>query len=111
MTASRYVDEEGAVEDLGTVCKNISSTSLPPVVPVTYSLYPNPIGDFAYVSFDEGLYSGILELFDIDGQLLETREFENRKIIDIDLTDFVAGSYVAVLRVDGHTLTEILIKP
>ena len=65
-----------------------------------FYIYPNPVVDRVYIRSDNEVIKKI-EIMDVQGRILKIEKVANsKKEISIDMTDYVAGSYL--LRISGE---------
>ncbi|MBI3509427.1 MAG: YHYH protein [Bacteroidetes bacterium] len=80
---------------------------------IKYTLMPNPTSDFSYIYFDPSSTTNNIagELFDANGQLIET--FENMQPgvqYRVDLSQHAAGIYILLLQSNGAQVKLKLVR-
>lgn len=71
------------------------------------SVYPNPVNDLIYITINK-LSKSSIDIFNIDGQLIDTFNMNYEKIIE--LSHYKSGVYFVVVRNEGQVLTKKITK-
>jgi hypothetical protein len=66
-----------------------------------FKIFPNPTHDKLTVSFSSNL-SGNLSIHDFVGRTLFEQKIVNQKSLEINVSHFMKGAYLMVVRVDGE---------
>ena len=90
---------ELTIDDLGLTYP--VSTDEFEAVPI--SIYPNPAFEYAYFDFSAIPTAKNIELFDIQGRLVNTSVIEN-SLFQLSLSDFSTGTYVYKVSDAKHNL-------
>lgn len=71
-----------------------STTSLPEVETIDYSLYPNPVADKLTISgsFDES--NSQVRIFNMEGRLIREQKITGSTLTQIDVGGFIPGTYI-----------------
>lgn len=79
----------------------------------SFRVYPNPVqrGSQLLVSISENLTNAQLDVFGIDGRLLETLPFGNlpKGVYTVPTADLAPAQYIIALRADGFSATERIV--
>ncbi|MFT3793988.1 T9SS type A sorting domain-containing protein [Flavobacterium sp.] len=106
-TANIYFDYNAPVET-NTARTTFSTLSTPEfTLDQSVVLHPNPASDFVNISCDSAIKS--VELFDIQGRLLQT-SIENKKQIRLDISGQSTGIYFARITTEKGKRVEKIIK-
>ena len=95
------------VDDCGAKSGERRSTSIPNMT--NTNVYPNPTNGEVMIQFDR-VVSGTLTVFSIDGQLLNTLEFNAVSQLKTDLSQFDKGSYIININTSSETFIKTIIK-
>ncbi len=110
-----FYDRALPVSELSSECPSPqlinSVSSLDIVEKLTAHAYPNPTEDILYVELvqEESFASGIIRLFDINGQVLQTNNF-NHNLIELDMNDLAKGVYFVQLIVKDQSVIKKVVK-
>lgn len=79
---------------------------------MSFTAFPNPTVEQVQVNFPEiTAESATLEVFNINGQLLQQQILENRvSQINIDLSTYQSGQYILVLTADKMRTTKMVVR-
>lgn len=74
------------------------------------NVYPNPVSDFCYISFDK-VYSFVkFELYNLHGNKVKELEMSNTKNINIDLRDFPGTILIINISYDKYSVAKLILK-
>jgi hypothetical protein len=62
---------------------------------------PNPTFGYATLQIPEAVDYGVIQLFSADGRCVRTHDFQNLKLVSLDLTALPTGNYFVILRSEG----------
>lgn len=98
--------------DVPTAAKKKYTTAISNTATAQFSITPNPASEFADISFKESFSGGKLEIVDITGHLVMSRELTADNIsYRLDITSLLPGIYVVTVKqTDGMVHHSQLIK-
>ena len=67
--------------------------------------YPNPANDFTYINLSEAAKGGMVEIYNLNGQLITSQSVGNSVNVRLDLSNLNEGIYVYRI-VSGNTTSE-----
>lgn len=75
------------------------------------SIFPNPSDDLVYIQFEEAIGHPVsLEIYDMQGRFVKRKMFAtDQSNMRIDVTEFVAGSYLLAIKREGDTFFKKLV--
>ncbi len=82
-------------------------TGIDDLISKPYSFSPNPVKDFAYLQFDNGL-SFELKIFDVSGKLLEQESALGTT--ELNFNDYAPGVYLIEISVEGKVYKDKFLK-
>jgi hypothetical protein len=70
------------------------------------SLQPNPASQFLQISVPQNVNEGLVQIFDMQGRMLTQLDLQNQgSALSIDVSKWLEGSYVAVIRAGEQLFT------
>ena len=73
------------------------------------NIYPNPSTDYFNIEFPYQFQTVIVELKDILGRTLITKQFKNIKQVQLNTTSLAAASYYVVIKADDFSIQKKII--
>ena len=73
------------------------------------SVYPNPTTGNVVVNLGKA-GTGAIEIYSLDGKLVHNSTFAESRELNVDLSNFSKGIYMAKVTIDGETVTQKIIK-
>ena len=92
-----------------TVSFYVNETGLDDLNNNEINIYPNPSTDYLNIDFPYQFQSGIVELKDILGRTLITKQFKNITQVQLNTTSLAAASYYVVIKTDYFSIQKKII--
>ena len=67
--------------------------------------YPNPASDYTYINVNEAAKGGMIQIYNLNGQLITNQSVGNSAIVRLDLSNLNEGMYIYRI-VSGNTTSE-----
>ena len=92
-----------------TVIFYVNETGLDDLNNNEINIYPNPSIDYLNIDFPYQFQSGIVELKDMLGRALITKQLKNIKQVQLNTTSLAAASYYVVIKTDDFSIQKKII--
>lgn len=104
------IDSDGRVVDLdGTPGVTMPTTGISPSWESSIQLYPNPTNSIAYLSH-VGLGKGSVDVFDIGGKKMISKDLHATGLTPIDLEEYPPGIYMILIRGKGGEVYQKIMR-
>lgn len=74
------------------------------------NLYPNPATDYAALHFNLAVQQGMVEVMNMEGKILQTLHFDQRRDVPLPISQLPAGQYMLRVQADGSNWIKTLVK-
>lgn len=95
---------------LKVVPPNIIALSINEHLGQRFNLYPNPAANFVNITNNENMSVKQIEIYDLAGKLINTKNFNNETEIQLNIETLTSGTYLLHLHTDEGTAVKKLIK-
>jgi len=69
-------------------------------------VYPNPVQQEAYISFDAAIGDkAIIQIFDVQGKIVMSTQTNSQGLVSIDTQDWAKGMYAVTLLFEGRNMS------
>ncbi|MFZ5554216.1 MAG: T9SS type A sorting domain-containing protein [Bacteroidota bacterium] len=95
----------GSTLKLDNVQFNGGNTGVEEIVPLSFNVYPNPVSDYVFIEFADGIKVMNVEITDMQGRVVLSQQVNSRKT-ELDVRSLSPGIYMVSLSNAAQKLTK-----